>query len=302
VTPWILHLLGTDLLLSLLLPVSIFAPTLAYHVSSRLAYWIWNGIQRIFTRWNGAQITISGHRLPQKESAIVIANHVSWTDFYMIQELALRAGMLPYCRWFAKQQLKWMPFLGWGLWAMGMPLVSRNWDKDQRELQRVFKGPKTYKWPIWLISYSEATRFTPEKYRDTVQWCNSKGKPVPKYTLWPRTRGFVASVKALGSSSSVQAIYDLTIAYAHEGRFLEAPKFTQTLFDPALGESWRFHVYVERFEIQELAGKTDTELAEWLEQRWMAKSKKLQELQHLLSEGKEWPAQTNGLLHGKKRL
>jgi hypothetical protein len=31
---------------------------------------------------------------------------------------------------------------------MGMPLISRKWDKDQQELDRVFRVPKTFKWPI----------------------------------------------------------------------------------------------------------------------------------------------------------
>lgn len=44
----------------------------------------------------------------------------------MIQALAMRSGMLGYCRYFAKAQLKKVPLLGWGLMAMGMPLVTRN--------------------------------------------------------------------------------------------------------------------------------------------------------------------------------
>ncbi len=148
VLPWLLHLLATDILLSLLLCLSFISPSFVYHASSRLAFRVWKGIQGICTEWNGARITTSGQKLPRNESAIVIANHVSWTDFYLIQELAMKANMLPYCRWFAKQQLRWVPFLGWGLKAMGMPLVSRNWDKDQKALQRVFHGPIIYRWPI----------------------------------------------------------------------------------------------------------------------------------------------------------
>lgn len=147
-TPWILHLLATDIVLSTLLPLSYFFPTLVYNLSSSLASLVWQGIQTIFTRFNRAHITVSGTQLPKNESAIVLSNHVSWTDFYLIQHLALKSGMLGRCRWFAKQQLKWVPFLGWGLWAMGMPLISRNWDKDQRELDRVFRGPKVFRWPI----------------------------------------------------------------------------------------------------------------------------------------------------------
>jgi 1-acyl-sn-glycerol-3-phosphate acyltransferase len=148
VAPWILHLLATDVVLSALLPLSYFFPTFVYNVSSRLASLVWRGIQTIFTRFNRARVTTSGTHLPKNESAIVVSNHVSWADFYLIQHLAMQSGMLGRCRWFAKQQLKWVPFLGWGLWAMGMPLISRNWDKDQRELDRVFKGPKTFRWPM----------------------------------------------------------------------------------------------------------------------------------------------------------
>lgn len=150
ITPWLLHLLGSDVVLSLLLPVSFVAPTTAYNLSSRIASWVWQGVQTIFTRFNRAQITVSGDTLPPGESAVVIANHVAWSDFYLIQHLALQAGMLGRCRWFAKQQLKWVPFLGWGLWAMGMPLISRRWDKDSKELERVFRGPRLYRWPICM--------------------------------------------------------------------------------------------------------------------------------------------------------
>ena len=43
-------------------------------------------------------------------------------------------------------------------------------------------------------------------------------------------------------------------------------------------QNWRFHVHVDSFEIAELLGKSDGELARWLETRWMAKSWKLEEL------------------------
>ena len=110
----------------------------------------------------------------------------------------------------------------------------------------------------------------------------------------------MASVKALRHSSSVNAIYDLTIAYAHNGRFLEAPTFTQSLFDQKLGDSYRFHVHAERHDIKDLADMDDSQVAQWLEQRWIAKSDKLQELQQLLEEGKDWPNNTDGVVNGNK--
>lgn len=164
--PWLAHLFVADILLSALLPVSAVLPTLAYQLSSIIAELVWRGIQTIFTRINGARIVVTGDELPSGESAIVVSNHVEWTDFYMIQELAIRAGMLGKCRWFAKQQLKWVPFLGWGLWAMGMPLVSRKWVDDQREMDRVFHGAVDRKWPICRHN----TAGTRQRYR-SVTWC-----------------------------------------------------------------------------------------------------------------------------------
>ena len=160
-SPWLLHLLYADILLSLLLPISIVLPSTAYRISSKIAQGVWAGIQRIFTKWNRACITSSGTILPQNESAIVVSNHVAWADFYLIQKMALRSNMLGSCRWFAKHQLRWVPFLGWGLWAMGMPLISRKWEKDERELRRVFRGPKLYKWPSCeSITQSPPNRLT----------------------------------------------------------------------------------------------------------------------------------------------
>jgi 1-acyl-sn-glycerol-3-phosphate acyltransferase len=146
--PWLLRLIVANTLLSLLLPFALVAPTAVYDASSLIAESIWLHIQRIFTETNKAHIIVTGDELPPGESAVVVCNHVEWSDFYMIQELALRAGMLSRCRWFAKKELKWVPFLGWGLWAMGMPLVSRKWMEDRKEMERVFGGVVEKKWPI----------------------------------------------------------------------------------------------------------------------------------------------------------
>lgn len=149
--PWLCALLLADLALTALLPAATVAPTLVYHVSSWIAEAIWRGIQWICATYNQAGIVLVGDPLPPGESAVVVCNHVEWTDFYMIQALALRSGMLGRCRWFAKHQLKWVPFLGWGLWAMGMPLVTRRWTHDKREMDRLFRGIKSEQWPICVF-------------------------------------------------------------------------------------------------------------------------------------------------------
>jgi len=145
--PWVVWLFVVDLLVSGLLLLKPLFPDATYNISSFLASTVWLWIQRIFTATNGARISVSGDDLPHGESAVVVANHVGWSDFYLIQALAIPAGMLGRCRYFAKIQLRWVPFLGWGLWGLGMPMVSRNWDRDRGELDRVFGGIVRRGWP-----------------------------------------------------------------------------------------------------------------------------------------------------------
>lgn len=147
IVPWLLYLVISDLIWSALLPVSYLFPDAVYNICSFVAYTNWSWIQAIFEVFNGGKITISGDQLPEGESAIIISNHVSWTDFYMIQKLAIRSRMLGRNRWFAKAELKYVPLLGWGIWSMGMPMVSRKWLHDQKELDRVFNGIVVRKWP-----------------------------------------------------------------------------------------------------------------------------------------------------------
>lgn len=277
VIPWLCELILMDVILSALLPVSYLFPNWVYNASSFVAYTCWNWIQVIFEVFNGGVISISGDVLPQGESAIVISNHVSWTDFYMIQALAIRAGMLGRCRWFAKIELRWVPLLGWGIWAMGMPMVSRKWLKDKRELDRVFAGVTVRKWPTWLISFSEATRYTPKKYEETTTWCKENKRPVPKHLLYPRTKGFVTTVQHLRKAQHVKAVYDMTIAYEHQHKFLAAPTIWESLScgDLSGKRGYKFHVDVKRIPLEYIP--TDDEgIAKWLEARWIEKGEFLE--------------------------
>lgn len=159
--PWSLHLLLANLLLTLTLVPSFFVPFQTYALNSQIAYSVWKAIQDLFERKRGARISFSGDPLPQHENALVVANHVSWTDFYLIQAVATRAGMLGSSRYFAKAQLKWVPLLGWGLVAMGMPMVTRDWTSDRREFQALFEGIKGGGWPICILFPPAIPSFKP---------------------------------------------------------------------------------------------------------------------------------------------
>ena len=147
--PFLLAFLVVNILVSLTLPLSFVYPTPVYNVNSHIATFLFGYIQAIFNL-HKPRISYSGDFLsiPYYENALVISNHVSWSDFWLIQCLAIKKGMLGRCRYFAKSTLKWVPLLGWGFVAIGMPLVSRNWTKDGAEFKALFEKILRNKWPM----------------------------------------------------------------------------------------------------------------------------------------------------------
>lgn len=141
---------------------------------------------------------------------------------------------------------------------------------------------------IGLISYSEATRYTKSKRLEAEKWCAANSKALGQHLLYPRNKGFVASVRKLRETSHVKAVYDITISYAKDGKlFQEAPSFWQTLCIPRLKDRWRFYVHIDRHDLRDLPAE-EAQLAKWLEDRWVEKGERLEKLRAELSQGKAW--------------
>ena len=111
---------------------------------------------------------------------------------------------------------------------------------------------------------------------------------MPKHTLYPRTKGFIATVRQLRDSQEVKAVYDVTIAYANGSKFLVTPTFWQSLSCSGFGRSdWKFHAHVDRYPIDTLPWN-DADLATWLEKRWIEKGERLEDLRDESARGVEW--------------
>lgn len=101
------------------------------------------------------------------------------------------------------------------------------------------------------------------------------------------------TVNQLRQSPRVRAVYDVTLAYARDGKFMATPDMWQTISSPEFGDGWRFHAHVERYDIKDLPS-SDVELARWLEDRWVEKGKTLENLRIKLSKGLPWTNQMEG--------
>lgn len=97
------------------LTVHPFAPKTAHSINTRLASIIWSQLLLFFKSINRAKIVYSGDDIPSNENAIVLSNHTSFTDTFLLLDLSDRLKMLRFVKFFAKDSLKYLPIFGWFL-------------------------------------------------------------------------------------------------------------------------------------------------------------------------------------------
>ena len=93
----------------------------------------------------------------------------------------------------------------------GCIFVKRAWTRDKATILATFSRILENRVPIWLISFVEGTRFTPDKLIRSQQWAAEKGVFQPHHVLTPKVKGFVASIEGL--RPHLDAVYDVTIGY-----------------------------------------------------------------------------------------
>jgi 1-acyl-sn-glycerol-3-phosphate acyltransferase len=98
--------------------------------------WAGAGLRgRLVQSWSARVLRICGVRLlapaaPMLEHALVVANHVSWLDIFVINALAPS-------RFVAKAEIRAWPVLGWLAEMGGTVFIARG---SRRDLRHIFKG------------------------------------------------------------------------------------------------------------------------------------------------------------------
>lgn len=214
-------------------------------------------------RFNGIRLIVTGDNLPDRENALVIANHQQMPDIPVVLSLARTKQRLGDVKFFAKKQLKWVPCLGWGMQFVGGLFIDRSWTVDADNIQRTFARLLEGRVPLWLISFVEGTRVTAAKLEKSRAFARSRGYAETRHVLVPRTKGFVASIRGLGSH--IAAVYDLTIGYE---------RGVPSLWQYINGSVQRVHVHARRFLVGQLPADQD-QLSAWLRERFVQKDRLL---------------------------
>ncbi|MDM9650502.1 acyltransferase [Pseudomonas sp. CW003PS] len=181
-------------------------------------FWAEN-CKRIFALLTPTHWDIRGNaELRRDRSYLVISNHQSWVDIPALVQAFNRRT--PYFKFFLKQELIWVPFLGLAFWALDYPFMKRyskaflqkNPHMKGKDLEITKAACEKFKrLPVTVVNYLEGTRFTPAK--------QAQQQSPYRYLLKPKAGGVAFVLATLGEQ--IDAVLDVTLVYP-EGK---APGF-----------------------------------------------------------------------------
>ena len=213
-------------------------------------------------------------RLSTREWYLVVSNHRSWVDILVLQAVFNRR--IPFLKFFLKQQLIWVPFLGLAWWALDFPFMRRHSpeylekhpEKRGEDLDVTRRACEKFRLiPTSVMNFVEGTRFTERKH--------AAFKSPYRHLLPPRPGGTSFVLSAMGGM--LHSMLDVTIAYT--GR-------TPNFWDLCCGRLGTVTVDIRRRPIDEHLAAGDysgdpafrARFKEWLAGLWTEKDDLLDRL------------------------
>jgi 1-acyl-sn-glycerol-3-phosphate acyltransferase len=144
---------------------------------------------------------------------LVLANHQSWVDIFVLQYIFYRK--IPFLKFFIKQELFWFPVMGLAWWALDFPFMKRyskaylkrHPEMRGKDLETTRQACEKFKDnPTTVINFVEGTRFTPAKH--------ARQDSPYDHLLRPKAGGTALVLGAMGHM--LNNIVDVTIHYPEE--------------------------------------------------------------------------------------
>jgi len=273
VIAWCL-VLFTVALAKFLLPVPAVRRALSRVMTALAEGWI--GTNNALFRALGAMpLEVRGlEGLSTREWYLVVSNHQSWVDILVLQAVFNRR--IPFLKFFLKQQLIGVPFLGLAWWALDFPFMRRHSpaylekhpEKRGEDLEVTRRACEKFRLiPTSVMNFVEGTRFTEQKH--------AAFKSPYRHLLPPRPGGTSFVLSAMGGM--LHSMLDVTIAYAGE---------TPSLWDLCCGRLGTVTVDIRRRQIDEWMAAGDyaadpdfrVRFKDWLAGLWAEKDQLLDRL------------------------
>lgn len=214
----------------------------------------------------------------KRESCVLICNHQSWSDILINQNIFYRK--LPPAMYFLKQELMWVPILGWGCWILEFPFMrryskkylSQHPEKRGYDIESTRAACKRYQeFPVMIANYPEGTRFTKAKH-------DAQQSPY-QHLLKPRAGGVAFVLQAM--QEQIKYMVNVTIIY---------PKNNTSFWSFLGGAIKKITVHAEIIPVTpDLIGDyiNDDKFREyfqtWFNELWLEKDKLINEKHELTS-------------------
>ncbi|ENZ8053063.1 TPA: acyltransferase [Klebsiella pneumoniae] len=212
--------------------------------------------------------------LNKKNWYLLISNHHSWADIVVL--CVLFRKHIPMNKYFLKQQLAWVPFIGLACWALDMPFMRRytrsylirhpeRRGKDVETTRRSCEKFRAH--PTTIVNFVEGSRFTEEKKRETRS---------PYHNLLPpKAAGIAMALNVLGSQ--FDKLLNVTLCYPDN--------HTRPFYDMLSGRLTRIVVRINLVPIgEELHGDYVNDknfkrgFQRWLNGLWEEKDRQLTDI------------------------
>ncbi|MEL7025363.1 MAG: acyltransferase [Pseudomonadota bacterium] len=205
---------------------------------------------------------------------LVMANHQSWVDIIVLQRALNRR--IPFLKFFIKQVLIWIPFLGLAWWAMDMPFMKRysrsylekHPEKRGQDLEATRRSCERFsEVPTSVINFVEGTRFTQEKH--------AKVSSEFRNLLPPKAGGIAFALSVMGEQ--FRSLLDVTVVY---------PEGSPTFWDLVTGRIHKVIVDVRELPVESWMQGGDylndeayrQRFQVWLVELWRAKDARIDAL------------------------
>ncbi|GJK05109.1 acyltransferase [Klebsiella pneumoniae] len=212
--------------------------------------------------------------LNKKNWYLLISNHHSWADIVVL--CVLFRKHIPMNKYFLKQQLAWVPFIGLACWALDMPFMrrySRSYlirhperrGKDVETTRRSCEKFRAH--PTTIVNFVEGSRFTEAKKHETRSPYDN--------LLPPKAAGIAMALNVLGSQ--FDKLLNVTLCYPENN--------TKPFYDMLSGRLTRIVVRINLVPIgEELHGDYVNDknfkrgFQRWLNGLWEEKDRQLTDI------------------------
>ncbi|KYR00813.1 hypothetical protein DLAC_02865 [Tieghemostelium lacteum] len=254
-----------------------FSKTLYYKINNKVAGSWFRYL--IFQTQVVNQTTVKLHgseQLKPNESVILMMNHPSEIDWLYSWVLANRVGSTSCIKVILKDQIKYVPGIGWGCDNLDFVYLTRHWEFDEQHIQyKMELYTETHTKP-WLVIFPEGTDFDKDKQLKSWAFSEKNGHPKFNNVLLPRHKGLHACIEPLRTHQNLDAIYDITIGYESK----------PTIFTCMIGTNPTVNIDIKRIPISEVPKEEDA-LQKWIYNLYDKKDKLLQQFK---DNGNQFPS------------